>query len=561
MMPSRAYRTLWMFVVVVSLSACGQLQDDARGRYITTNRPIINGTPDTSQAHMAVVALTYGPASGAFCSGTLVAPNVVVTAAHCLENVQMQWVQVFFGDDVTGNGNYRGVSEMQSHTTFNGGSMQGDIGLIRLSSNAPSGVTPIPPLPASLGLTSADVGTNVDFSGFGVTEFNSDGVKLHVQAPIGFVCSQGTTCQGYIAPYGFQYAQSNGGPCSGDSGGPAFVQRVGTEYLAGVTSYGDPNCTQYGVSTMVDPYTSWINGFIGILSEDCTNGVDDDSDGLVDCADPDCSFDAACQGPDACESAGTLTCGASINDTTVGGPSTFDSYSCLNQGTEDGPERGYELAMSAGTQVTATLTPTGAGDLDLFLLPPTGASCGPMSCLDASLNSNTDPETLSFTMPAGGAFLVVETYSTPSSFTLAVTCAGQVELCSNGVDDDGDGAVDCADSDCVNDPVCGDPREICDNGLDDDGDGAIDCADPDCSSDPYCLAGHELCTNGVDDDGDGATDCEDPDCATAPDCQPDPPDLTRGGCGCQQSNPSSTPLLPALALLLVLGLGRRRCRR
>lgn len=31
-------------------------------------------------------------------------------------------------------------------------------------------------------------------------------------------------------------------------------------------------------------------------------------------------------------------------------------------------------------------------------------------------------------------------------------------------------------------------QEICDNGLDDDGDGLIDCADPDCGSDPSCTS-------------------------------------------------------------------------
>ena len=45
------------------------------------------------------------------------------------------------------------------------------------------------------------------------------------------------------------------------------------------------------------------------------------------------------------------------------------------------------------------------------------------------------------------------------------------DSCSNGVDDDGDGAIDCCDSDCIGDPDC---NEICDNGIDDDCDGLID---------------------------------------------------------------------------------------
>jgi hypothetical protein len=64
----------------------------------------------------------------------------------------------------------------------------------------------------------------------------------------------------------------------------------------------------------------------------------------------------------------------------------------------------------------------------------------------------------------------------------------------------------------------GSPVEICDNGIDDDGDGQIDCADGDCATDPACNTSPEICNNGIDDDGDGQIDCADGDCATAPNC-------------------------------------------
>lgn len=88
------------------------------------------------------------------------------------------------------------------------------------------------------------------------------------------------------------------------------------------------------------------------------------------------------------------------------------------------------------------------------------------------------------------------------------------EYCTNLVDDDGDGLVDCADPDCAVAPSC--LSEDCGNGTDDDGDGLADCDDPDCSGSPGCVP--EECTNGVDDDGNGLTDCEDPQCAAAPNC-------------------------------------------
>lgn len=66
---------------------------------------------------------------------------------------------------------------------------------------------------------------------------------------------------------------------------------------------------------------------------------------------------------------------------------------------------------------------------------------------------------------------------------------GAAEICDNTTDDDCDGQMDCADSECTNAPVCqtgGDP-EICDDGIDNDLDGKTDCADKkDCGKDPAC---------------------------------------------------------------------------
>jgi secreted trypsin-like serine protease len=56
------------------------------------------------------------------------------------------------------------------------------------------------------------------------------------------------------------------GPCSGDSGGPAFVDRSGTIYVGGITSFGDAACRTYGVSTRVDAYESWLEGYAGNLN-------------------------------------------------------------------------------------------------------------------------------------------------------------------------------------------------------------------------------------------------------------------------------------------------------
>src|SRR5947199_7738867 len=60
--------------------------------------------------------------------------------------------------------------------------------------------------------------------------------------------------------------------------------------------------------------------------------------------------------------------------------------------------------------------------------------------------------------------------------------------------------------------------EICANGIDDNGDGKVDCADPFCFRDKSCASSGEDCGNGIDDNADGLTDCDDAQCVGLPGC-------------------------------------------
>ncbi len=112
----------------------------------------------------------------------------------------------------------------------------------------------------------------------------------------------------------------------------------------------------------------------------------------------------------------------------------------------------------------------------------------------------------------------------------AYGCCAFVEYCDNGIDDDGDGMIDCLDTDCnwltickENERHCGTPEEeCCSDGLDNDSDDWVDCADPDCAI--FCVeigcGGTKAvcCSDGQDSDADGLTDCADPDCAGIGSC-------------------------------------------
>ncbi len=74
------------------------------------------------------------------------------------------------------------------------------------------------------------------------------------------------------------------------------------------------------------------------------------------------------------------------------------------------------------------------------------------------------------------------------------------EICGNGIDDDGNGLIDCADPVAIC-YIFGDcsTETNCQNGIDDDGDGTIDYYDSDCANDPNnpneYIVDHPACEN------------------------------------------------------------------
>jgi hypothetical protein len=56
--------------------------------------------------------------------------------------------------------------------------------------------------------------------------------------------------------------------------------------------------------------------------------------------------------------------------------------------------------------------------------------------------------------PCQGVFYFLLALTMAAGIVLAGCPVVKKEICNNGIDDDGDGRVDCADADCADDPAC-----------------------------------------------------------------------------------------------------------
>ena len=93
--------------------------------------------------------------------------------------------------------------------------------------------------------------------------------------------------------------------------------------------------------------------------------------------------------------------------------------------------------------------------------------------------------------------------------------------CSDNVDNDGDGFVDLDDSDCDNatddsEDNWNPGNSACSDGIDNDSDGLIDLLDPGCENlqdnDEFHVIVGPQCSDNIDNDGDGLIDLQDPNC-------------------------------------------------
>ncbi len=216
----------------------------------TLSQAVIGGSADIAHGSVVSIVAQVDAASPELCTGTVIAPRVVLTAGHCTIGQDPGDLVVGVGPSAGAPTTQLAVAAVITYPGYGGADdlpLGTDLGAIILAED--SG---LPSVPLWSGDDANLVGNAVTLVGYGQTsasDLESSGTRQQVTLDVTSACSA-------LVSFG----DSTTNACHGDSGAPLLVSGDGgVASVAAIVSYGDPiACAKPTRAVRLDRYASWI---------------------------------------------------------------------------------------------------------------------------------------------------------------------------------------------------------------------------------------------------------------------------------------------------------------
>ena len=237
--------------LLLSVLLSGLLSDPAKA--ITFGEEVMSA----SSSFPSVVSIWYTTSTSEepifYCTGTLIESDIVLTAAHCVEDAGVYFIK--YGANLRKDSYLRTVSATWKSPNYSSDQLVGDVGLLKLTDPI-AGAQTTPLLSATeIKKVLLDKKKKLEIVGWGkdqnsilpqylkrlsVDDYSSTMQKKYPRewrSAIWFAVGKYDKRQKIYA-----------GSCYGDSGGPLFAYSKGQQYLVGVTSHGAEDCETFAPS-------------------------------------------------------------------------------------------------------------------------------------------------------------------------------------------------------------------------------------------------------------------------------------------------------------------------
>ncbi|MDW5595507.1 serine protease [Conexibacter stalactiti] len=273
-MTPRARFPLLALLLTLVIGSAAQARTPIAAPSARARASVVGGTPAAAGILSSVVFITSqtSATSAMACSGTVLAPTVVLTAAHCVVDETTTTVRPAAGIaissgrlDRTEAGQDVGAARVLVHPAYDPRAIRSDAALLVLS--APLSAAPVAVAGAGDAALAAP-GAPALFAGWGATSGNSSEASSRLLQTTTTVLADdlcrrllGADFDAGVTLCAVDSPRFAGSTCRGDSGGPLLLQRGdGALVQAGITSWGSLGCDTRvpQAFTRVSAISGWI---------------------------------------------------------------------------------------------------------------------------------------------------------------------------------------------------------------------------------------------------------------------------------------------------------------